>query len=54
MIRIGCGRESITSGIDFDGFGPEEVFRILEEDLEDFDRFIAAIVQRYFKGDEGA
>lgn len=32
----------------YDEIDPDEVFAIMEEDLEDFEIFIAATVQRYF------
>jgi uncharacterized protein YutE (UPF0331/DUF86 family) len=34
----------------YDAVDPEEIWRILEEDLGDFDAFIAAIAGRYFTG----
>lgn len=33
----------------YDEIEAEEVFRIIEEDLADFDIFISAVVQRYFE-----
>jgi uncharacterized protein YutE (UPF0331/DUF86 family) len=35
----------------YDEIDPEEVFAILERDLEDFETFIKAILQRYFSSD---
>lgn len=34
----------------YDEIDPEEVYRIVHENLSDFERFIAAITRRYFQG----